>query len=373
MNKRSVKAILSAKTEKGQLIHLTRNFSREQLLELRTGSNFTCPDCGNILYLKIGSIKIPHFAHKSHSDCESYSERESCLHLQGKILLHDFFTSKHFSVELEKYLPEIRQRADLLVDGKTVIEFQCSAISAHDVLRRTASYSKLGLNSAWIFGNTENLENRIQIIRLMEYQKQMLLNRGHSKYLLLLNPDNGMFYYYSNLFYISGNRWAGKISTLPAVRQTFPFAAPKSLNRKDFDAMCAVFQQARAGFIRSQMFAKNRYQNPYWLLCYKIGLDKRNLPAVIGVPILGAECIAEHAVIWQLKVLRALQQGKSIQEIISSAKFKVIKNKDIDLLRRVLEDYSSFLQIMESSNNGAENQNDGLYHIYCKTLRTLRK
>lgn len=366
-------AILSAKNNHGRLVHLTHNYSREQLLEMRSSNSFTCPDCGSILYLKIGSIKIPHFAHRSHSDCESYSEPESSLHLQGKILLHDFFTHKHYPVELEKYLPEIRQRADLLVDGTSVIEFQCSSISAHDVLRRTASYSKIGLNATWIFGSTENHEPRIQIVRMMEYQKQMLLNHGDSKCLLILNPEKGVFYYYSNLFYISGNRWVGKISSLPVGAQTFPFASPKSLNRRDFDVLCAVFAQARDGFIRSQQFAKNRYQNPYWLLCYQLGLDRRNLPEFIGVPIRGAENILEHSVIWQMKVIHALKEGWSVQDIISSDKIRMNKSADTDLLLRILGDYSSFLQMIESRYNKIGKQNDVMFHIYCKSLRTLRK
>ncbi|WP_422123740.1 competence protein CoiA [Planococcus sp. X10-3] len=366
-------AILIAKTETDQLINLAKNYSRQELLDMRVDNTFTCRDCGNISYLKIGSIKIPHFAHKSRSDCDSFSEPESSLHLQGKILLHDFFTAKNFSVELEKYLPEIRQRADLLVEGRTVIEFQCSAIPAHDVVRRTAAYKAIGLESTWIFGNNETPKNRIQVIHLLEYQKTMLISKGHLKYLLLLNPETGQFNYYSNLFYISGNRWVGKISSLPAAKQTYPFAVPKSLNRKDFETMCSVYAQARAAFIRSQLFAKNRYQNPFWLLCYQLGLDKRNLPAAIGVPISGAECIAEHAVIWQLKTVRALEQGKTIAELISSRKIALKKNSNAAQLETVLRDYSRFIGEMSDLKNDSDMQIDGLYDIYCKSVRKLRK
>ncbi|MFD1031188.1 competence protein CoiA [Metaplanococcus flavidus] len=366
-------AILIAKTEGEQVIDLIKNYSRQELLELRSNSKFTCPDCGNILYLKIGNIKIPHFAHKSHSDCDSYSESESSLHLQGKILLHKFFTAKNFKVELEKYMPEIRQRADLLVDSRTVIEFQCSAISAHDVVRRTAAYKAVGLYPTWIFGNNEKPENRIQVIHLMEYQKKMLINHEHTKYLLLLNPSTGQFTYYSNLFFISGNRWVGKISSLPANKQTFPFAVPKRLGRKDFETMYSVFALARTAFIRSQLFAKNRYQNPFWLLCYKLGLDIRNVPATIGVPIAGAECIAEHAVIWQLKTVRALEQGKSVSDLISSMKIKLSNKGDAAQLEKVMQDYTSFIHYMAGQNNDCERQMEGLYDIYCKRVRKLRK
>ena len=365
--------ILTAKTENEQIIYLTENYSRQDLLAMRSSHKFTCPDCGNPLLLKVGDIKTAHFAHKSHSGCDSFSEPESSLHLEGKLLLHQFFTNKSFPVELEKYLPEIRQRADLLVDGQTVIEFQCSPISANDVLRRSAAYSGLGLKPTWIFGIKETPADSIQIIRLMEYQKEMLIRQDHSKHLLLLNPEAGQFNYYSNLFHISGNRWVGKVRGLPLAKQTFPFAAPKNLNRKDFETVCTVFAQARSRFIRSQLFAKNRYQNPFWLLCYKMGLDVRNFPASIGVPILGSECIAEHAVIWQLKVMRAFRLGMNISELISSEKLTLNNKSTIDQLETVLTGYACFLDGLKDENTEADHQIERLYDIYCKSVRKLRK
>ncbi|HSJ37854.1 MAG TPA: competence protein CoiA family protein [Planococcus sp. (in: firmicutes)] len=365
--------ILIAKTENEKLIYLTGIYSRQDLLTMRSIHKFTCPDCGNTLFLKVGDIKIPHFAHKSHSDCESFSEPESSLHLQGKLLLHQFFTNKQFPVELEKYLPAIRQRADLLVDGQTVIEFQCSPISANDVLRRSAAYTGMGLKPTWIFGIKEKPADSIQIIRLMEYQKEMLIQEDRSKHLLLLNPEAGQFNYYSNLFHISGNRWVGKVRGLPTAKQTFPFAAPKNMNRQDFERVCIIFAQAKSSFIRSQLFAKNRYQNPFWLLCYKLGLDVRNVPATIGVPIIGSECIAEHAVIWQLKANRAFRQGVSISELLSSDRITLNKGASVLQLEMVLKDYIGFLAEIEAENTVCDKQSELLYDIYCKSVRKLRK
>lgn len=365
--------ILVAKTETQKLVYLTKSYSRQDLLVMRNIHKFTCPDCGNILFLKVGDIKIPHFAHKSLSDCDSFSEPESPLHLQGKVLLHQFFQDKNFPIELEKYLPEIRQRADLLVNCNTVIEFQCSPISASDVLRRTAAYTQCGLKSTWIFGIKEKPVSSIRIIKLMEYQKEMLINQELSKHLLLLNPEARQFNYYSNLFHISGNRWVGKVMTLPVANQTFPFAAPKSLNRKDFETVCSVFETAKSSFIRSQLFAKNRYQNPFWLLCYKLGLNMQNFPAAIGVPILGSECIADHAVIWQLKMIRASRLGKSIEELISSGTIKLHKKGSILQFETVLSDYALFLDKLEIKNTETKMQSELLYDIYCKSVRKLRK
>lgn len=364
--------ILVAKTTEENLIYLTDDFNRQDLLIMRKLHQFYCPDCGNIVLLKIGDIKIPHFAHKSLSNCGS-SEQESLLHLQGKILLHQFFVNKEIPVEIESYLPDIRQRADIVVDRHTVIEYQCSPIPPSDVLRRSAAYSSYGLEFIWIAGSKENMENRIQIFRIREYQREMLLNHNRSNYLLHLNPETKQFQYFSNLFYISGNKWAGKLTTLPLDRQTHPFAKPKPLSKKEFDSICTIFKNARTSFVQSQHFVKRRFQNPFWLLCYELRLDMKTLPDSIGVPILGADCITGHMLIWQLRVLRAYRQGITNEKVLSSGIIQIKNIQDTKKAEAVLDDYTDFLKQMEEKDHLGDKYSDILYDIYCKNVRKLRK
>lgn len=364
--------ILVAKTEEEHLFYLTGTFTRDELLRLRNAHTFFCPDCGNRMLLKIGDIKIPHFAHKSLSSCGS-SEPESSLHLQGKILLHQFFVDKNISAEIETYIPDIRQRADVFVDQQSVIEFQCSPISSSEVSKRSAAYLQHGLDCIWIAGIKETKENKVQVINIMEYQKEMLVQNNHTSYLLLLNPETRQFHYYSNLFHISGSRWVGKVASLPLDRQTFPFAVPKPLARKDFDTVYTVFLNSRNNYIKAQYFVKKRYQNLFWLLCYELGLDMRNLPQTIGVPIMGAECIVGHAVIWQLTMIRAYRQGTSCKDLLSSGVLKIRKRSNTDQAIKVLGDYTKFLKEMEGSEQKSPKQSDVLYDIYCKSVRKLRK
>lgn len=364
--------ILVAKTDEGKLIYLTGSFSRHELLRLRTIHTFYCPDCEKRLLLKVGDIKIPHFAHKSLSACGS-SEPESSLHLQGKILLHQFFIDKNMPAEIEIYLPEIRQRADVLVGRQSVIEFQCSPISSSEVSKRSAAYSHHGLDFTWISGVKENLENKVQTLNMMEFQIEMLLQEGHSSYLLLLNPETQQFQYFSNLFHISGSKWVGKVISLPLHRQSYPFAVPKPLNKIEFDVICTIFANACRNYIKSQYFARKRYQNPFWLLCYKIGLDMQNLPQTIGVPIIGADCIQGHTVIWQLEMIRAYRQGVSIEHLLSSGVLKIHKRSEIDRAIKILGNYMDFLKEMEATGGKPAKQRDVLYDIYCKSVRKLRK
>lgn len=364
--------ILVAKNQNGMLVYLNETLSRSELRALREGTDFSCPDCGSKMLLKIGEVKIPHFSHTSFSSCGS-SEGESAMHIEGKILLHSFFKARRIPVELEKYLPSIRQRADLFADNRAAIEFQCSPISGSDVLKRSEAYLGQNIHFTWIAGSNEASKSTIQIIRLPEYQIEMLSGPQYARHLMLLNPKNQHFYYYSNLFPLSGSRWVAKVMPLPVIKQSFPFAVPKQLDRQDFDTVSKIYAAAKLRYIQTQLFARNRYRNPFWLACYKIGLDKRNLPASIGVPVHGSECIADHPVLWQLKLMVALRRGRSIEEIIRSEDIKLRRRGTTEQLERVLLNYAAFLAEVEKENAEPQMQNGLLYDIYCKNVRKLRK
>ena len=360
--------ILVARTANEHLFYLTKPYGRDELVAIRSKEQFLCPSCGSSLVLKIGDIKIPHFAHRSLSDCDSLSEPESPLHLQGKLLLHQFFLDKHFTVELEKYLPDIRQRADLLVSHHTAIEFQCSAIPGAEVSKRTASYIEIGIAPIWIGGIKERTSEYIQFIRIKAFQQKMLHANQNLKYLLLFNPEDRRFYYYSSLFFVSGNRWIGKVKALPIEKQSFPFAIPKRLAKEEFKSVFALFSQARKSFIKSQYYAKNRFQNPFWRLCYMLKLDVKNLPEIIGIPLYSADCITENAVIWQLKAIAAYKAEIPVKELVESGTVKLQSQESLKKAELVLENYLAFYRSYRERHINDTSLLDNLYDFYCKTL-----
>jgi competence protein CoiA len=116
---------------------------------------YTCPSCGSIVRLKVGEIKMPHFAHASLEECASFSEGETAEHLTGKIQLAQYFLVRGFEVDMERWLPEINQRPDLLVikNGDTfAIEYQCAPISLNRVRERTEGYREMGMRVYWVLG-----------------------------------------------------------------------------------------------------------------------------------------------------------------------------------------------------------------------------
>lgn len=365
---REVFCILIACLSDKSIINLAQPFEKQKLFALRENEKFFCSSCHSQLVLKIGEIKIPHFAHKSLSACDHFSEPESILHLQGKILLHQFFQNKNCLAELEKYLPAIRQRADLLLNRRTAIEFQCSAISANDVIQRTKGYHQIEVQPIWIGGIKSPIKEQIQTIRLKMYEYELLQQKQQNPYLLSFCPDNNRFYYYSNLFYISGSRSIAKVKSLPASSQSFPFAIPKRLTKEEFRMVCMLFSQARQKFIQSQHFAKNRMRNPFWRACYKLRMDMNNLPEVIGIPFLKAACIPQHAVLWQLQVALAFEQKESLASLIHSGKIPLADPSVFEEAEQLLKDY---LEIYIQLNGQGANCTilwELLYDNYCNNV-----
>ena len=373
MEKRRVIYILVAKTEQQELFYLTGQYERQELQEIRKRKQFFCPSCQAPLLLKIGEINIPHFAHKILSACDYFSEPESSLHLQGKLLLHHFFQQRNFKVELENYLPEIRQRADLLVNGRHAIEFQCSTISAQHLQQRSQGYHQLNLQDIWIKGLKEPCNEGIGLLRIKAHEIAMRQKAGPVSFILLFYPPNNRFYYHSNLFFVSSNRWIGKTKSIPAAMQVFPFAVPKPLSKKEFKTVMEIFMNEKKKYIRNQLYAENRIRNVYCRLCYELQLDMTNLPGLIGVPVLGAEYLKEPVVLWQLQAVAAWEKGIPLANLIRSGKLTLSAGTEAGQAAAILEDYLSWYLSFKDHSLKDSSLLDIVYDNYCKTLRKLRK
>ncbi|MDN6967522.1 competence protein [Oenococcus sp. UCMA 17063] len=129
---------------------------------------FYCPFCKKRLLLRRGEIKIPYFAHSVNDNCSSFSENESEIHLLAKKKIKKAAESMGYRAELEKVLPSISQRADLIISdssGKEVaIEFQQSPISISDLRERNRGYMIIGLPVIWILGPNYSFTNPSQRI-----------------------------------------------------------------------------------------------------------------------------------------------------------------------------------------------------------------
>lgn len=163
-----------AKNQAGELIDLTR-IKRDEVKQLKK-MNWFCCDCQEPVILKAGRIKQMHFAHGKDSECQSFSEGETREHLAGKTLLYQNCCHHQIQVELEAYLPKLKQRPDVLVDQKLALEFQCSPLSFERLKERTDNYQKHGYEVLWILGR-----------ELFSFGKKGPLSKGQQQFIQFSN------------------------------------------------------------------------------------------------------------------------------------------------------------------------------------------
>lgn len=147
--------VFVAELENGARVNLvTRNLSLDQLKKLRHQNAFYCPVCHAPVLPKLGLRKKWHFSHKPEEGCLIELEAESEIHLCGKQLLHDWAAESGEAVELEHYLPTLKQRPDLYLPGiePLAIEYQCSTIPEQLIDARTTGYLRAGIDPVWILG-----------------------------------------------------------------------------------------------------------------------------------------------------------------------------------------------------------------------------
>lgn len=127
--------------------------------------DYYCPSCKEPVFLKKGLIKQAHFTHFQKKNCNVFSESETEEHILGKGMLYQWFKQQEIPCQLEAYLPNLKQRPDLLIwlDEKTpiAIEFQCSALSAQRMIERTFGYTQNGYKVYWILGEKYHFKNKL--------------------------------------------------------------------------------------------------------------------------------------------------------------------------------------------------------------------
>lgn len=156
----------------------SRNYLKNDLQK----TDFVCPQCKEAVRLNwaVPTKKIPHFKHKSKKDC-NYGFGESEEHNLGKIKLFnyfkDIFKSKLEIVDIEYFIPETKQIADIFLQFKTgekwVIEYQRSNIPIQDIQRRRTLYRSLNIKDIWIAGENLVPSNDLVTVNLLNAAQEL--------------------------------------------------------------------------------------------------------------------------------------------------------------------------------------------------------
>lgn len=158
---------------------------------LTPNQSYICPICGADLILKNGSVVVPHFAHKSGMDCDTFTSDMSEWHknwqevfpLQNRehveelqITVGEYKNNAYihsFERPAMKRLVQgykdtdiitLKHRADVRACGY-IIEFQNSPISREEFNERNWFYTKIGCKVVWVFNFTEEWsKKRIKVL-----------------------------------------------------------------------------------------------------------------------------------------------------------------------------------------------------------------
>ncbi|PYF06526.1 competence protein CoiA [Ureibacillus chungkukjangi] len=301
--------MLVAYTEQNEPFILNSSMPQTTLHQLRSSKKFYCPLCKQQLLFKIGSLKIPHFAHISKSNCDYlFSDRESEIHLKGKEQLYNHFKALSIDTELEAYLPSIQQRPDILLQDQNkkqfAIEFQCSPISQERLIERNEGYASEKISPIWIPNTPSNIVKKgIQKISLTKNHQQFLLSSEHHPYLMTYNPAVRQFFYISNLIFLQGNRFISKVQAIPIDHQKFPFYLPRPLTQNEFKQYLLINNQEKHKYLQDRVLLSRRGVKDILLRSvYELRLNLHALPNYIGIPLVGNDEFQVFSVDWQLAI-----------------------------------------------------------------------
>ena len=141
-----------ARDARGELVNVLEDRLEKQ--------SYTCPACGGQLRLRQGLSVRTHFAHKSLKDCDYSPENESPEHLANKEILYNWL-KKETEVKLEYPLPELKQIADVFVNGNLALEVQCSPLPQKVLKERSEGYRSQGYQVLWLLGEKLWLKERL--------------------------------------------------------------------------------------------------------------------------------------------------------------------------------------------------------------------
>lgn len=372
--------MLVAQQQNGELFVLTKSIAPEMLKQIRQQQSFYCPQCKERLQLKVGSIKIPHFAHYQHSTCDgAFSEGETPTHILGKQQLYQLFSQLQLPVQLEKTILTLQQRPDLLIELPSVtyaIEYQYSAIDPLRFQERNAGYRSVHVQPIWIVHTPKTIATSgIQRLNI-SYFHQLFQQRYKGRtYICTYCPKQQRFFYITYVLPLHKNAYIVKVDSLSLAQQRFPLLVPKSMTLQEFQDAFTLYKEQMRAHLRA-VFKYNRQgvQHMFLRYLYELRLGLEELPLFLMLPIVGSECMQVVHSGWQCALFYFTQQlGKSMWELKMSEVqlfftcMKLPYNKEtIEVLRRYVRicrrfAITSVYTSVEESKLVAE-----LYEQYCE-------
>ncbi|KAA0546526.1 hypothetical protein FZW96_14870 [Bacillus sp. BGMRC 2118] len=341
--------MLVANNSKGDVISLTSNWSREALLDLRKHEAFSCPSCKQVVQMKIGTMKIPHFAHKARTMCDSFSEGESQYHLKGKLQLYDWFVRQGYSPKLEPYFSLLKQRPDIYVEMKNqkyMIEYQCATIEKSRFIERNHHYINHQFKTLWILGANrfKRLSHHRFSINSFDWQFVKLV---HSRPTLLYYCSlSEQFLFLHNIIPLNGNTVYANLD----IQTPSSYAITHHINKIEYsNSVMLEWLRLKRSWRLTPGNRKAPQIKKLLNYLYHQKIYPSLLPSEVGIPLPSMYWIQTPAMIWQAWILLEFINKKGISSSFTFKETYDYFNKKAQAENFIIRD----LSFIENSHYGA--------------------
>ncbi|MGE7110219.1 competence protein CoiA [Lysinibacillus sp. NPDC047702] len=350
--------MLIAYNEERQLF-LPYQYTREDLQRYRQHMKFYCPQCQQPVLLKIGKYNIPHFAHQSKNNCAKlFSERESQLHLQGKMQIFEWLKKIGHIVMLEPYLKKFSQRPDILVmsdQRQVAIEFQCSTISHEKWLLRTAGYKNNDIQVLWLF-QTPLKNSTLQGIQKLFIspilQKVIAYTVLGQPYLMTYDAKTARFIYWTNLLHVHGHTFIGKVQDMSINKQHFPFYEPVVITVEEFQLYWQLYKRYCRQYVYQRLLHNYKgVQDAFLRSCYELGFTLTTMPEYVGIPVKASEAIPMFSIEWQTILHHFCRGIQQLPHELNTSEIRLfLREQNIDVTDRAVEAIQNYGAILAKNS-----------------------
>ncbi|MFS0782864.1 competence protein CoiA [Bacillus sp. 1P06AnD] len=296
--------------------------SNRQLVQSYRPLPHYCPGCGGEVILKAGRKVIPHFAHKAGGNCTVSAEGESNRHIEGKQSLFSWLKDQGIHVQLELYIPDIKQRTDLYAEiqgKKYAIEFQCSIISSDEVKRRTLGYKKKGMETIWIFHNDLCKQRRHNEFSVPSFIWTAIRGSLARPQAIFLSPKNLELIFLPHMIPFSS---ATTFST--SYKLSLAASSLQQLILPYHSLVYPTFSWAhKMKAWRMYACRSSAVSDPFFLSIYKAGLNPATFPLEIGLPIPYGHLYETHSVEWQYWLFRKNLYPRDIGDVFTIQEWRI--------------------------------------------------
>ncbi|SDQ88827.1 competence protein CoiA [Virgibacillus salinus] len=347
--------MLQAKTKYGTVV-TPATLSKSEIKVLKEREEFSCPTCNEPVMMKAGTQMIPHFAHHSKNNCPSSEGGEGAYHERGKMLLYQWLKHQQLTVQLEAYLPAIRQRPDILIsiNNKLVaIEYQCARVPVEQIRERNEGYLSVGITPIWILGANRLTQHNRNHLKIDQFQLQFIHQFSSVLPLMLFYfcPNSLQFISFKDFYFSKTQTAIGKFHTKKLNQMSF-----KDMFQANFYSKNELFhswkREKRSFRLKKANRLYGRELNWHeWI--YLKRTHKEFLPSIIHLPICTQFMMKTPPWDWQSRICLEVIDPLPIESHVSikSCQYLLRRHihhpKEFPLIKQAVNPVHQYLQLLE--------------------------